>query len=79
MAPGSVLARLAEECRQAGLGALNDDELIGVLRAARRLSSWAAAMELSAVSDLAARRDPRPRRRTTTGSPSTPMMRSPRR
>ncbi|HEV3291592.1 MAG TPA: HNH endonuclease signature motif containing protein, partial [Streptosporangiaceae bacterium] len=40
----------------AGLGRLTDDELIGVLRAARRLASWSAAMELAAVADLAARR-----------------------
>jgi len=35
---------------------LTDDELIGVLRAARRLASRDAALELSAVADLAARR-----------------------
>ena len=57
MAPGPVLACLAGECWQAGLGRLNDDELIGALRAARRLASWVAAMELAMVSDLAARRD----------------------
>jgi hypothetical protein len=40
----------------AGLGRLSDDGLIGVLRAARRLASWAAAMELAAVGDLWDRR-----------------------
>jgi hypothetical protein len=33
-----------------------DDELIGLLRAARRLTSWAASVELRAVSHLAGRR-----------------------
>ena len=40
-----------------GLDRLSDDELIGVLRAARRLASWSAALELAAVTDLATRRD----------------------
>jgi hypothetical protein len=40
----------------AGLDRLGDDELIGVLQAARRLASWSAALELAAVADLAARR-----------------------
>jgi Domain of unknown function (DUF222) len=57
MAPGPVLACLAGDRWQAGLGSLTDDELIGALRAARRLGSWVAAMELAMVSDLAARRD----------------------
>jgi hypothetical protein len=54
--PGPVLAGLANDRWQAGLGRLSDDELIGVLRAARRLSSWAAAMELAATTDLWRRR-----------------------
>jgi hypothetical protein len=54
--PGPVLAGLANDTWQAGLGRLSDDELIGVLRAARRLASWAAAMELAATADLWARR-----------------------
>jgi hypothetical protein len=54
--PGSVLAGLAGDRWAAGLGQLTDDELIGVLRAARRLASWAAAMELDAVADLWRRR-----------------------
>jgi hypothetical protein len=54
--PGPVLAGLAGDRWQAGLGRLTDDELIGVLRAARRLASWAAAMELAAVGDLWRRR-----------------------
>jgi Domain of unknown function (DUF222) len=55
--PGPVLAGLAGDTWDAGLGRLSDDELIGVLRAARRLASWSAALELAAVTDLAARRE----------------------
>ena len=54
--PGPVLAGFAGDAWGAGLGRLSDDELIGVLRAARRLASWSAAMELAAVADLATRR-----------------------
>jgi hypothetical protein len=56
MPPGPALAELADRAWQDGLGRLNDDELTGVLQAAHRLGAWAAALELSAVSDLAARR-----------------------
>jgi hypothetical protein len=55
--PGPVLAGLAGDAWAAGLGRLSDEELIGVLRAARRLASWSAALELAAVTDLAARRE----------------------
>jgi Domain of unknown function (DUF222) len=55
--PGPVLAGLAGDAWAAGLGRLSDDELIGVLRAARRLASWSAALELAAVTDLATRRE----------------------
>jgi hypothetical protein len=54
--PGAVLAGLAGDTWALGLDRLTDDELIGVLRAARRLTSWAAAMELAAVGDLWRRR-----------------------
>jgi hypothetical protein len=54
--PGPVLAGLAGDRWAAGLDQLGDDELIGILRAARRLTSWAAAMELAAVVDLWRRR-----------------------
>jgi hypothetical protein len=54
--PGQVLAGLAGDVWAAGLDRLSDDELIGVLRAARRLASWSAAMELAAVGDLWRRR-----------------------
>jgi hypothetical protein len=55
--PGPVLAGLAGDAWAAGLDRLGDDELIGVLRAARRLASWSAALELAAVTELAARRE----------------------
>src|SRR5215470_3357354 len=55
--PGPVLASFAGDAWAAGLGRHSDDELIGVLRAARRLASWSAALELAAVTDLAARRE----------------------
>ena len=54
--PGPVLAGLAGDRWAAGLERLSDDELIGILRAARRLASWAAAMELAAAADLWRRR-----------------------
>ena len=55
--PGPVLAGLADDAWAAGLSRLSDDELVGVLRAARRLASWSAALELAAVTDLATRRE----------------------
>jgi hypothetical protein len=54
--PGPVLAGLADDRWRAGLERLSDDELIGILRAARRLASWATAMELAAAGDLWDRR-----------------------
>src|SRR5215469_10588998 len=54
--PGPVLAGLTADRHEAGLGRLTDDELIGVLRAARRLASWSASLELAAVGDLMRRR-----------------------
>jgi hypothetical protein len=54
--PGPALAGLARDAWADGLGRLTDDELVGVLRAARRLASWAAALELAAAGDLYARR-----------------------
>jgi hypothetical protein len=54
--PGPVLAGFAADAWADGLDRLTDDELIGVLRAARRLASWAGAMELAAAGDLWCRR-----------------------
>jgi hypothetical protein len=56
MAPCSVLAELTGQALEAGLERLSDDELVGVMRAARRVASWQAAVELAAVDELAARR-----------------------
>jgi hypothetical protein len=47
---------LAGDLWDVGLDGLSDDELIGVMRAARRLGSWAAGMELAAIGDLWRRR-----------------------
>ena len=56
MLPGPGLAWHAGQARQGGLGALSDDELIGVLGSARRLGSWQAELELAVVAELDARR-----------------------
>ena len=56
LAPGPVLAGFTADAFDAGLGKLSDDELVGVLMAARRLSSWQAALELTAVTELDGRR-----------------------
>jgi len=54
--PDPVLAGFAQDAVEAGLGRLSDDELIGLLCGARRLSSWQSAIELAAVTELDARR-----------------------
>ncbi len=54
--PCSVLAELTGQALDAGLHRLTDDELVGVMRAARRVASWQAAVELAAVAELAGRR-----------------------
>jgi Domain of unknown function (DUF222) len=54
--PGPVLAGLAQDVWDAGLERLNDDQLIGVMLAWRRLASWAGAGELAAVAELDRRR-----------------------
>ena len=56
MAPCSVLAELTGQVLEAGVGRLSDDELVGVLRAARRVVSWQQAVELAVVAELTARR-----------------------
>jgi len=56
MLPGADLAWHAGMARQRGLGSLSDDQLIGVLGAARRLQSWQAELELAATAELDARR-----------------------
>jgi hypothetical protein len=54
-APGPALAGLAEDAQQA-LASVDDDCLTGVIRAWRRLASWATGRELAAVAELARRR-----------------------
>jgi hypothetical protein len=54
--PGVVLAGLADRAWNDGLAGLSDDELIGVMRAWRRVTSWAHAGELAAVTELDRRR-----------------------
>jgi len=54
--PGPVLAGLAAQAWEDGLATLSDDELIGVMCAARRVCSWQAALEFAAVAELDARR-----------------------
>lgn len=66
-APGGPLAGLADAATRDGrLAGLNDDELIGVLRAWRRLESWCSAGTLAAIAELARRR---PADRTPPASP----------
>jgi hypothetical protein len=57
LAPGAVLARSAEGACVGGLEVLSDDELIGLIRAWRRLASWAVAGEHAAVAELLGRRE----------------------
>ena len=54
--PCVALAGLASDIWTAGLDQVTDDELIGVLRAWRRLTSWMVAGELAAVAELSRRR-----------------------
>ncbi len=56
MAPDPALAGFVADASDTGLGVLSDDELVGLLCAARRLSSWQAAVELRAVAELDQRR-----------------------
>ena len=61
--PGPVLAGEADRVHTGALRRVSDDELTGVIRAWRRLSSWATARELGAIAEFARRRpdeDPGP-------------------
>lgn len=53
---GPVLAEFAQDAADAGLHRLTDDELVGLIGAARRMASWQAAAELSAIAELDSRR-----------------------
>jgi hypothetical protein len=55
--PGPVLAGLTADRWAAGLSGASDDELAGLMIAWRRVASWAAAGELSAVAELCRRRE----------------------
>ncbi len=56
-APSESLARLADAVTRDGrLTELNDDELIGVVRAWHRLESWCSAGTLAVIAELARRR-----------------------
>ena len=69
LAAGLPLAGFAADAHDR-LSQVSDDELIGVLRAWRRVASWAAASELAAVAELA-------RRRPADGSPPAAPERMP--
>ena len=56
MLPGSDLAWHLGAARQRGLSELSDDELVGLLGAARRVQSWQAELELAATAELDTRR-----------------------
>jgi hypothetical protein len=56
LAPGAMLAGSAQNAWADGLDTMSDDALVGVLRAWRRLASWATAGELAAVAELDRRR-----------------------
>ena len=61
--PGPVLAEAADRVHAGALRRVSDDELTGMIRAWRRLSSWATARELGAIAEFARRRpdeDPGP-------------------
>ncbi len=67
LAPGPALAGLTDTATRPGrIAGLDDDELIGALRAWRRLESWTAAGTLAVVAELARRR---PADRTAAAAP----------
>jgi Domain of unknown function (DUF222) len=54
--PGPLLAAAVHRAYQRGLAQLTADELAGLLMATRRMASWTAAVKLTALAELAARR-----------------------
>jgi len=56
LSPGVALAGFVSDAWTTGLDRITDDQLIGVLRAWRRLTAWTAAGELAAVAELNRRR-----------------------
>jgi len=73
MHPGPVLATLVHAATTDGkiLATLSDDDLIGVIAAVRRIGSFAAWAEMTAVREYATRPDPR-RAAPGTASGATP-------
>jgi hypothetical protein len=53
--PGPPLTGAVDRAIQQGLGRPSADELLGLLMALRRISSWTAAMKLATLAELAAR------------------------
>ena len=54
--PGPMLCEVADAAHVHGLPHVGDDELTGIIKAWRRITSWAAARELAAIAELARRR-----------------------
>ena len=53
--PGPALAGMADKVHTSALRLVSDDELTGMIKAWRRLTSWATARELSAIAEMARR------------------------
>ena len=71
MAPGPLLATVVHTVTGqdgAGLGGCSDDQLVGIISAARRMASRAAWTQMAAMAEFAARRG-RAARRSGRGSP----------
>ncbi len=49
--PGPMLAEVADAAHVHGLPHAGDDELAGIIKAWRRITSWAAARELAAIAE----------------------------
>ena len=56
LGPGAALAGFAGAVLDDGLDGLSDDELVGVLRASRRLAAWQDGIELAVVAEIDSRR-----------------------
>ena len=54
--PGPMLSEVADAAHVHGLRHVDDDELTGIIKAWRRITSWGAARELAAIAELARRR-----------------------
>ena len=80
MHPGPVLATLVHAATTDGkiLATLPDDDLIGVIAAVRRIGSFAAWAEMTAIREFATRPDPR-RPATPAPAPGAPGARRRRR